>query len=93
MIDELIEEEQSGPVRVVRLRVPGGVSKSLFGLGVETRSCKVVFRHMLPAPAEATLHEVMPHGLSIHIDDPAPAEGEPKGLLVPWGQIAYITHT
>lgn len=91
MTDELqmIEEEQTGPVRVVRLRIPGGVSKSLFGLGVETYECKVVFRHMLPTPAEATLHEVMAHGLSLSFTH---AEGEPKGLLVPWGQVAYITY-
>ena len=93
MTDELqmIEEEQSGPVRVVRLSIPGGVSKSLFGLGVETYECKVVFRHMMPTPAEATLHEVMAHGLSLSFTQPA--EGEPKGLLVPWGQISYITYS
>jgi len=93
MIDEMIDEEQSGPVRVVRLRIPGGVSKSLFGLGVEAFACKVVLRHMLPTPAEATLHEVMAHRLSLSFDDPPPTEGEPKGLLVPWGQIAYITYS
>lgn len=93
MIDEMIEEEQSGPVRVVRLRIPGGVSKGLFGLGVETFACKVVFRHMLPTPSEATLHGVLSHGLSLSFDEPPPPKGEPKGMVVPWEQISYITYS
>lgn len=92
MIEEMIETEQSGPVRVVRLRLTDFTSVDLFGPGVKTSSCKVVFRHMLPAPGEATLHAVSAHGLSLAFDDPEPAEGEPRGLLVPWGQIAYVTY-
>lgn len=86
--------ESGAPVRVVRLQIPNHMlSESLFGQGIAVTACQVVFRHMLPAPPEATLHAVLDHGLVI-VFPPAPAAGPqdepPTGLLVPWSQLAYV---
>lgn len=92
MIEDRIEDQgQGGPVRVVRLQIPNHqLSEELFGPGVAVPWCKVVFRHMLPAPAEASLHGVLKHGLAMVFAEPAAADDEPNGLLVPWDQVAYV---
>lgn len=92
MNEDMLEQTVGGPVRVVRVKLSNGLSAALLGRDVETISCRLVFRNMLPAPPEARLLEVLPHGLSLVFDQQPPVEGEPTGMLVPWGQISYITH-
>ncbi len=84
------EEQQGAAVRVVRLQLPDeGCSERLFGAGMRVSCCEVVFRQMMPAPSAATLTAVLDHGLSLTYE-PTEAPDQPRGLLVPWSQIAYL---
>lgn len=82
-------ETGQAPVRVVQVELPDrALGEELFGPGVGAPRCVVVFRNMLPAPAEATLRAVTRHGLVLSF---APADsGEHGALLVPWGQVSYL---
>jgi len=82
-------ETGQAPVRVVQVEVPSrALGEELFGPGMGAPRCVVVFRTMLPAPAEATLRGVTHHGLVLSF---APADGEGhNALLVPWGQVSYL---
>lgn len=86
-----MNESETGqaPVRVVQVEVPDRAQgEELFGPGMGAPRCVVVFRNMLPVPAEATLRSVTRHGLVLSF---APAEGgEHNALLVPWGQVSYL---
>ena len=84
-------EEGHAPVRVVEVEVPDHLlSEALFGPGILVRRCRVVFRHMLPAPESAVLEAVTGHALVLGagVVDPALP---PTRLLVPWAQVSYIT--
>ncbi len=79
-------EPSAGPVRVAELTLDNRrQSEALLGAGVNVDRCRVAFRNMLPAAEEARLLAVLPHGISITFGD----EGD--GLLVPWGNISYVT--
>jgi hypothetical protein len=94
MDEQSVEPGSLGPIRVLSLSIPSHqLSEELFGPGIGVQRCRVVFRQMLPAPAEATLQAVLGHGLALTFPaaDPAAGEEQPTGLLVPWGQISYVT--
>jgi hypothetical protein len=90
MSDEASSPEDRGaPVRVVTLSIPDReLSEALLGPGTHAPRCQVIFRYMLPAPEEATLKAVLPHGLVLAFEPSD--EVSPKGLLVPWPQVSYV---
>jgi len=86
-------EQRDAPVRVVRVDIPNHVlSEELFGPGIHVPRCQVIFRHMLPAPPDATLQHVTRHGIVLVFEAPPSTDEEPSanGLMVPWGQVSYL---